>query len=274
VGQAVGHLQPALVVQGKAQGPAHQPLGRAQHRAAGLQLPRRLGLQQLGRGQGELREPPCPLADDGRQPAQAAVQVGRGGDVAHARGGQAVGSAEVAGELLAGRAQLRRAGRGAQLALARRGLHLRVQDEHLADDDVGRGQGGVQGFVAGGGLGQEKIPDLQPGAALAQALGQLGQHGAGPGPGAQLGQAGFVDVHQHHARGRGGGRQRAGDLVVQPGVQQARRGTGSHPGHQQQHRQKQQQGVRPAWPHVQRAYFRPQSVTPRKVPALTSLEKR
>jgi hypothetical protein len=181
--------------------------------------------------------------------------------------------------------QVGRGGRRAQRALARRGLHLGVQDQHLTDDHIGAGQGAgggrpgrgqrkVQGFVAGGGLGKEQIPNLQSGTTLAQTLGQLGQHGARPGPGAELGQAGFVDVHQHHARGRGGGGQRTGDLVVQPGVQQARSGTGGHPGHQEQYGHQQQQGVRPPRPHVQRAYFRPQSVTPRKVPALTSLEKR
>ena len=71
-----------------------------------------------------------------------------------------------------------------------------------------------------------------------------------------------------------GGRQRAGDLVVQAGVHQPRSGAGSQPGHQHQNGQQQQQRVRPSRPHVCAVYFRPQSVTPRKVPALTSLEKR
>jgi hypothetical protein len=132
----------ALTVQRKAQGPAHQPLRRAQQRAARLQLPGCLRIQHFSGSQRQLWVARTTLAHHGRQAAQAAVQVRRGADMAHAGCGQGIGNAEMARDLQAGGAQVWGCRGSPQRALLRGRLDQGIQDEHLADDHVRAGGAG------------------------------------------------------------------------------------------------------------------------------------
>lgn len=217
MGPGVGHHDARLRVEGKAHGTAAEPLSRAHEAAARAELPASLGVKRFGGFEGELRVACVALAQHCGQTSQGTVGVRRGAEVPGPSCWQAVCNAEITVKRGALGAQVRQVVGGAKTANLWRVLDLRVHDGHLPKDDVTPvAQGLVKGDISRGGFRQKDVPGLNKGPPFTQAGGHVSQHGAGPRPGADLGQAGLIDVNQDNVlRGRFGRRQAAGDEVMQ-----------------------------------------------------------
>ena len=121
--------------------------------------------------------------------------------------------------------------------LARGGAAALFEREDLSQHGLVLAQGGGQDVVAFALVGKYDVEDLLAGSGLGEPVDQAGLGGAGPGPGADFGEAAFVDVHDDEAAffGVGGG--------LAPGPVAAAFFEGAEPG-ARQHLQEQQRQQR------------------------------
>ena len=195
-----GNAHVALRVERQAAGGecrSGQSPGRGEQSAAGFQA--RCGTVEplRQRGDEERRIDLAVGADQRRLAADDAVVFDERGDVADGQFGKGRGVGDVAAcDRQVGRAGGPVEGAG-RLAAGRLGVVFKRED--LGEQRVVLAQAGEQLRVAGRRRRQDQVEYLQRRAFAGQAIAQLRQARARPGPAAQLAQAGLVDVDQDDA---------------------------------------------------------------------------